>query len=87
MDIKEKINKAIVEIRREDKEYNHVLLGKKEYEEAMNTFEKDDTPFDDTSSAWSVTLMPVKMDSFCKAVYIIDREEEQKKLFEELTSE
>jgi hypothetical protein len=88
MNIKEKINKAIVEVRREDKEYNHVLLGKKEYEEAMDTFKEEDNRFDDNqrNDIWQITLVEVKLDSFCKAVYITDREEEQKKLFGELTS-
>ena len=94
MDIKIKINKAMLEAKREDKEFNTILLGKKEME-AINLMPVDDTvgdPFTkgekehiDISNVWNVTIVKVDEDSFCKAVYIIDRKEEEKKLFEELT--
>jgi len=89
MDIKIKINRAMIEAKREDKEFNTLLVGKKEMEE-INQMPIDDVGEEehiDISNVWSITIVKVDEDSFCKAVYIINREKEEKKLFEELTKE
>jgi hypothetical protein len=82
MDVKTKITKAVMEVRRFDRECNALLLGKKEMEEANKL------PIDTAGLKWTrnTSAIAVEKDSFCKAVYITDREEEQKKLFGELTS-
>ena len=88
MDVKTKITKAVMEVKRFDRECNALLLGKKEMEEA-NKLPIDTAGLKwtrNTSAIWSMNLIAVDKDSFCKAVYITDREEEQKKLFVELTS-
>ena len=88
MDVKTKISKAIAEVKRENMECNALLLGKKEMEE-VNKIPIDTAGLKwtrNTSAIWSMNLIAVDKDSFCKAVYITDREEEQKKLFVELTS-
>ena len=90
MDIKIKINKAMIEAKREGKEFNTLLVGKKEME-AINLMpaaasdEKEHINI--STNIWSIDIVKVDEDSFCKAVYVIDREEEEKKLFKELTKE
>lgn len=89
MDIKEKITKAILEAQREGKEVNTILLGKKEMENTKKIRDYEDGSFDyednDVGKRWDVGLILIDEDSFCKAVYIVDRKKEEKKLFNELT--
>ncbi len=90
MNIKEKINVAMVEVKREGKEFNAILLGKKEMEEINKFCDYEDDGFDyeddDLDNSWSVDLILMDKESFCKAVYIVDRKKEEKKLFDELTT-
>jgi hypothetical protein len=87
MDIKTKMNRAMLEVKRFGREFNVILLGKKEMEEIENTvfagINKEDYY---KSKGWRVKLIGIDQDYFCKAVYITDSDEGQKKLFGELTS-
>ncbi len=92
-DIKTRINRLMIEAKRYDFKFTHLVVGKKEYEEIENmdtswvTDEDRDAIKKAGPNEWTLKLIMTDDDEGMQICNVFDKEREAEKLMEEFTGE